>query len=359
MNKLQEEVLDYYCKTFVRKGAALFLWDNDKQVFEQKSSYGLILSQISFKPDDELISCFRDNPGWVVNVDDLDESQFSHILPKFKAFQVKLCVPFQYESKLEGFLVLGKSLNSNEVLIFEDYDLMKIFARQATSLLLCLKLSAQLSLAKEMAALGQVSSFVIHDLKNHVSNLSLILENAHKFIDKPEFQQDMLETLDETIVKITALIQRLRNIKDKKELNLSRCDLTEVVRNSVKAAGSSPDVVVGDSVPAVIDVEEIEKVVSNLVLNAKESGAQNGSIKVNVGIDDNIFFIVSDQGCGMSDEFIRNRLFKPFQTTKQNGFGIGLFQCRQIVEAHGGKIHVISKEGEGTTVMVNLPATAH
>ncbi|MBW2477061.1 MAG: TusE/DsrC/DsvC family sulfur relay protein, partial [Deltaproteobacteria bacterium] len=188
MNKLQEEVLAYYCKTFVRKGAALFLWDNDKQVYEQKSSYGLILSQISFKPDDKLISCFRDNPGWVVNVDELDESQFSHILPKFKTFQVKLCVPFQYESKLEGFLVLGKSLNSNEVLIFEDYDLMKIFARQATSLLLCLKLSAQLSLAKEMAE----AQFKTHLTDLHMQIIQFVREFYLKWETLP-----MMKTIKE------------------------------------------------------------------------------------------------------------------------------------------------------------------
>ena len=103
------------------------------------------------------------------------------------------------------------------------------------------------------------------------------------------------------------------------------------------------------------DAAEIEKVVHNLVLNACEAGSKMAAVTVEVGMKDTAFFEVTDQGCGMSEHFIQNRLFKPFQSTKSHGFGIGLFQCRHIVEAHGGKIEVFSKEGEGTSFKVHLP----
>jgi hypothetical protein len=114
----------------------------------------------------------------------------------------------------------------------------------------------------------------------------------------------------------------------------------------------------GDVTPACVDAAEVEKVVHNLVLNALEAGSANGSVTINVGMGESAFFEVTDHGCGMSEDFIRNRLFQPFQTTKQKGFGIGLYQCRQIVEAHGGRIEVVSKPGEGTAFKVHLPALA-
>jgi signal transduction histidine kinase len=155
---------------------------------------------------------------------------------------------------------------------------------------------------------------------------------------------------------VNALITRLKNIKEKKDLHLVQCDLTEIVNRGVKASGLHPQVNNGVEIQVCVDPEEIEKIVHNLVLNAHEAGSQNGSVTINVGKGETAFFEVTDQGCGMSTDFIRNRLFQPFQTTKQQGFGIGLYQCLQIVEAHGGKIEVSSRLNEGTTFKVHLPA---
>ncbi len=357
MAKLQDAILDFYCETFGRKGAALYLLDTETGVYRQKCSRELEFPQASFARGHSLIEYF-DGKNWIFNLDDSHPPAFDQVKHQFESFKLKLCVPLQHEQALEGFILLSEPLNPDEALNYEDYDLMKMLSRQATSVLLSLKLSAQLSAARELAALGKVSTFVVHDLKNHISNLSLMVDNAREHIDNPEFQTDMLETLDETICKIKNLIARLKNIKEKKVLNLATCDLTEIVRRGAKAGGAQPGSVRGEPVLASIDAEEIEKVVHNLVLNAHEAGASNGSLTVDVGIDETIFFEVTDEGCGMSQEFIRDRLFKPFQTTKPKGFGIGLFQCRQIIEAHGGEIEVASKVGEGTSFRVRLPAVA-
>lgn len=354
MEKLQNAILAFYCETFGRKGASLYLRDIETATYQQKASRYLEFPQACFFENHPLTDYFNET-DWVFNIDDQHSPQFDKIKHQFEPFKVKLCVPLQYEHDLEGFILLGDPVNPDEILNYEDYDLMKVLASQATSVLLSLKLSAQLSTAQEMAAIGKVSTFVIHDLKNHVSNLTLMVDNAREHMDNPEFQADMLETLDETIGKMNGLIARLKNIKEKKDLNLVPCDLTEIVRRGVKATGTPPDSVRGDKVQACVDAEEIEKVVHNLVLNAHEAGSRNNSLTINVGIDEMAFFEVADQGCGMSDDFIRNRLFKPFQTTKQKGFGVGLYQCRQIIEAHGGKIEVSSRVGEGTSFKVHLP----
>ena len=355
MNKLQNVILEAYCKTFGRMGAGLYLREMETGTYQQKAGRNLDFPQTGFQGDHPLVGYFNET-DWVFNATDIHPVQFDGLKRQFESFKVQLCVPLQYEGDLEGFIMLGEAVNPGENLTFEDFDLMKVLARQATSVLLSSKLSAQLSMAQEMAAIGKVSTFVIHDLKNHVSNLSLVVDNARDHMDNPEFQADMLETLDETIGKVNTLITRLKTIKEKSELNLTSCDLTEAVRRGVKSSGMHPEIVSSEDIIAMIDSVEIEKVVHNLVLNAHEAGSENGSVKVTVGMEDMAYFEVSDQGSGMSDDFIQSRLFQPFQTTKEKGFGIGLYQCRQIVEAHNGKIEVSSKVGEGTTFRVLFPA---
>ncbi len=354
MAKLQNAILRFYCETFGRRGAALYLRDIGTGGYQQKASRNLEFPQTGFHNDHPLAGYFSET-DWVFNTTDTHPAHFDTIKRQFENFEVQLCIPLQYEGNLEGFILLAEAANPGEKLTFEDYDLMKLLSSQATSVLLSLKLSAQLSTAQEMAAIGKVATFVIHDLKNHVSNLTLMVDNARDHMANPEFQQDMLETLDETIGKVNTLISRLKHIKEKKDLDLAPCDLTDVVRRGVKACGASPGLVHGDVVPACVDAAEVEKVVHNLVLNAYEAGSANGSVTISVGIGDSAFFEVTDRGCGMSEDFIRNRLFQPFQTTKQKGFGIGLYQCRQIIEAHGGRIEVSSKVGEGTSFKVHLP----
>ena len=179
--------------------------------------------------------------------------------------------------------MLGEAAHPGESLSYEDFDLMKVLASQATAVVLSLKLSEQLSTAQEMAAIGRVSTFVIHDLKNHVSNLSLMMDNARDHIDNPEFQADMLETLDETVGKMKGLIARLKNIKETKQMNFVPCDLADIVRRGLKEAGSPEMLVTAGPVPVCIDMAEIEKVVHNLLINAYEADAQKDAVVVEVG----------------------------------------------------------------------------
>jgi hypothetical protein len=249
-------------------------------------------------------------------------------------------------------------VNPGETLIFEDYDLMRVLASQATSALLSVKLSSQLSSAQEMMAIGKVSTFIMHDLKNHVTNLSLILSNARDYIGDPEFQKEMLENLSGTLLKMKSLILRLQKIGDKGTLAPSACDLLEIARRGAQMAGLPIEIVQGVRVPVCVDREEIEKVVINLLVNAIESGAPLETLVLEVDGGEQPCFKVIDKGCGMTDDFIRESLFKPFKSTKPKGFGIGLYQCRQIVEAHKGHIDVHSTAGEGTTFTVWLPRAA-
>ena len=151
----------------------------------------------------------------------------------------------------------------------------------------------------------------------------------------------------------------LQTIGDKSTLTPSECELLEITQRATRVAGLPSEIVQGERVLVHVDREEMEKVVINLLVNAMESGSAMEALEVQVGNASQPYFRVIDKGCGMTNEFISENLFKPFKSTKQKGFGIGLYQCRQIVEAHKGWIDVHSALGEGTTFTVWLPKAVH
>jgi hypothetical protein len=354
---MQEAILSAYCETFARTGAVMYLNDAESKCYRRVAGQGLNGSSDQIAADAMLIKGMI-GTDWIYNVLDKHDNKLIETNTQLVAKGIFLCVPLRFEDKLEGFIGLGAAVNPSEVLIYEDYDLMRILASQATSALLSINLSNQLCCAQEMAAIGKVSTFIMHDLKNHVTNLSLVLSNARDYIGDPDFQSEMLENLSGTLIKMKNLILRLQKIGDKTELSMSHCDLLDVARRGTAVAGLPAEIVRGVPVPVYIDREEIEKVVINLLVNAKESGSAVGDLILEVGCDEQAYFKVADKGCGMSADFIRENLFKPFKTTKQKGFGIGLYQCRQIVEAHRGRIDVSSVAGEGTTFTICLQKAA-
>jgi len=165
----------------------------------------------------------------------------------------------------------------------------------------------------------------------------------------------MLDTVSNTVNNIKGLIARLKNLKEKPQLILAPVDLEKVIFDAMETAGGE---IVAEGQPAriIADEEEIYKVVLNLLLNAKEASPVANSVRIDFGQGDGQAYIhIMDKGCGMSGDFVQTRLFKPFETTKMHGFGIGLYQCKQIIEFHEGKIIVESQEGRGTKFSVFLP----
>ena len=232
---------------------------------------------------------------------------------------------------------------------------MQTLAQQASSTLLNMRLTDELALAKEMEALGRIAAFIIHDLKNLVYTISLTLDNARTYIADTEFQQDMLETLGNTVSKMNALISRLNTIPDKKGMPREKTDLMYLVKETVALVKRCEVTIFGGSVLANVDRLEIQKVFLNLVLNAVEATDGKGPVSVEVGVQESPYIKVIDGGCGISEEFMRTKLFTPFQTTKKSGLGIGLYQCKQIVENHQGRIDVMSTLSKGTAFTVWLP----
>jgi putative PEP-CTERM system histidine kinase len=294
-----------------------------------------------------------DNAPWVLDLQAL--SCEDPVLNCWQGCGVRFLIPVSYGGEIEGVVALGGLLQDDEF-TYEDYDLMKVLAQQAGANLLALRLTGELSTQREMAAIAQVTTFVLHDIKNHVSGLSLLLDNAREHIANPDFQQDLLRTLGASIQKMNHLMGKLRNLRGQAPLKLVPCDLADIARGAIddsRIAG-----IIHEFAPAPIDADsaEIHKVVLNLLLNARDAIETQGAITVCTGRGGNKAFLrVDDTGCGMTEEFLRQRLFRPLETTKDQGLGIGMFQCRNIVQAHGGSLEVDSQLGKGTRITVWLP----
>ncbi len=313
----------------------------------------------------ELIQIMRAQP-YPIDLDRTDES-WSAVLKRcnpdyFRKGGHRLCVPLVAGGEPVGLITLSDRVSGVQFSV-EDLDLLKCIGDQVAANLLNMQLSQRLLQAKEMEAFQTMSAFLVHDLKNTASTLSLILQNLHAHFEDPMFRQDALRAMSKSVTHINDLISRLSVLRHKLELHPVEADLNEVVAKSLAGLESAPDLAWGKDLrplPKVrIDLDEFQKVIVNLLLNAKEAVSANGHIQVATSQRDGWAVLsVSDNGCGMSPEFLARSLFRPFRTTKKNGTGIGMFHSKMIVEAHRGKIEVESAPGQGTTFRVLLPLTA-
>jgi putative PEP-CTERM system histidine kinase len=274
--------------------------------------------------------------------------------------RIRYAVALRAATRLIGVMTLS-GRNKDEPLTAQDLELLKTIADQTASSLLRLRLADQLNKAKALEALQMMSAFFMHDLKNLGSKLSLVTQNLPVHFDNPEFRKDAIRSVTQSVEKINTMCSRLSLLSERNSLHPRDSNLDQIVTDSVKNLDGLLKVPVQCSLGRVhdlyIDAEQMQKVVGNLLLNASDAVAEGGKIIVSTSMSDGwAQFAVSDTGCGMSREFIETRLFKPFQTTKPKGMGIGLFHCKTIVEAHGGRINVESEEGKGTTFRVILPA---
>jgi len=268
-------------------------------------------------------------------------------------------VPLGWRGTLTGFMVVGPE-RTGLPYTPEDIEFMTTMGQQATGSIVTARLSEDLARAREFDAFARVASFVIHDLKNLISSLSLLSQNAVKYFDDPEFQKDTILTLSRTVTRMQALLARLSSRAEPVVLSGHAVDLSSIVRDAIGtvAVPSSVKLVTElGPVPAVLgDPEALLRVIQNLLTNAVQALGGEGSVVLTLKHEDgDAILSVADTGCGMSEEFVRGSLFVPFRTTKPGGWGIGLYQVKEIVERHGGKVTVTSKERSGTTFQVTLP----
>ncbi len=268
-----------------------------------------------------------------------------------------LVVPLLVIDEMIGFVVLAKP-RTPVGLNWEVRDLLKTAARQASGFLAQMHAAEALLEARKFDAFNRMSAFVVHDLKNIITQLSLMLKNAERHRHNPEFQQDMLLTVASSLEKMRQMMLQLRE-GAKPAGNVSGVELLPVLQRIETAArqrGRSVELQIVDRVATRGHAERLERVIGHVVQNALDATPPTGRVWVTLRQSSGRAQLeIGDTGAGMTQEFIQNRLFRAFSSTKASGMGIGSYESFQYVKELGGSIDVKSEVGQGSVITLLLP----
>ena len=308
-----------------------------------------------------MITFLVDN-GWVLNME-----EYRHMPGRYKGVSfpewlaglpnVWLIVPLTTGKEMIGFVLLHTARTTLDV-DWEVNDLLKTAGRQAAGFLAQIQATEALLEARKFDAFNRMSAFVVHDLKNIITQLSLMVKNAERHRDNPEFQKDMLLTVEHSVERMRQLMLQLRAGATPVAGSFG-VNLAAIIRRIQQAkATQAPGLglTLQDGIMARGHEERVERVIGHVIQNALDATPADGRIEVLLDVHDGMARVeVKDTGKGMPAEFVRDRLFKPFQTTKEAGMGIGAYESFLYVQELGGRIEVESEENVGTRVTMIFP----
>ena len=267
-------------------------------------------------------------------------------------------IPLIHDDRLVG-LVLLASPDYRRPLDWEDFDLLRTAGGQAASTLAEAQGQEALAHAQRFEEFNRRFAFILHDVKNLVSQLSLLSRNAERHADNPDFRADMVATLKSSVGKMNELLARLSPQAQAQVQRIEPQELRPILSAAIAAKRRDHEIkLLGDAGLLVrADADALEQAVGHLLHNAVDASPSDQPITVRISTaGKDVVIAITDKGCGMDGEFIRNRLFQPFASTKEGGFGIGAFEARSLIHAMNGRIAVDSRPGRGTTFTIHLPA---
>lgn len=302
--------------------------------------------------------------GWVIDVIEARTSPDLYDgleLPRWleESRKLWLVVPLVFKKELEGLIFLARTDLKSSV-NWEDRDLLKTAGRQAAALLAQQRASSALVEARQFDAFNRLSAYVIHDLKNILAQQSLIVANAKKHRDNPAFIDDMIGTVENSVHRMQRLMAQMRSGMRGHEAKPVRLrGLLEKVVAERSRIRPQPILRADGDAAVLADSERLSTVFTHLISNAQEATGADGEVAVHLAAcAEGTRVTIKDSGSGMSEEFIREKLFKPFESTKGlTGMGIGAFESREYVKQLGGQLTVTSARGRGSTFTVQLPVT--
>lgn len=314
--------------------------------------------------DAELVRFLTDRE-WVVDLHEYRNDPISYNLLEIPDAIAKtpggwLIIPLYLGNELYGIAMLGNPYARVE-LNWENFDLIKVVARQTCNLLAQADAQNRLSRAMQFEAVSKASAFMVHDLKTVIAQLSLLVKNAPKHRENPAFIDDMINTTDHAVRKMSNLVDHIRKPSAPTEAVGKSLDLTRMVRQLVEnyQRQTPPPRLEGNPPVALIkaDDEQLRSVLGHLIQNAQDATPPDGEITLTLKIaKGNVVLFIQDTGSGMTEEFIRVQLFKPFESTKGlTGMGIGAYQAREYIQQVGGSIDVTSEPGVGSCFSVRIP----
>lgn len=340
---------------------ALWLKDPTARFFAQAACWNIPVSSATEDADSKLCQFLVDS-GWVINLEEYRSLPRRYDRLDLPAWLVEvpnawLVVPLATGSEMIGFVVLATARTKIDV-NWEVNDLLKTAGRQAGAFLGQMQATEALLEVRKFDAFNRMSAFVVHDLKNIVAQLSLMLKNAERHRDNPEFQQDMLMTVEHSVERMRQLMMQLREgatpVDSPRGIDLG--DVIRRIQTAKAGQGRDLEISLTDKVIAKGHEDRVERVIGHIVQNALDATENGGRVWVRLERQGAHAMVeVGDTGHGMTPEFLRERLFKPFQTTKPAGMGIGAYESFQYVHELGGKVSVDSAINVGTQVSLLLP----
>ena len=306
---------------------------------------------------------FCQQHGWIIDIRELAmvEKSYPGLVLDARACEQKnidIIIPIFMNKSVYGFFLLALP-EEQGVLNWEDRDLLFSISKQLSNYLSLNEANDSLAESKQFDAFNRMSAFLVHDLKNIQAQLALINSNAKRHRDNPAFIDDVFETIDSATGRLDKVLAQLRNKQvvesKKKSIDVQTLIQRVVEQRNVQLPHISAQLAI-DSVIS-IDEETLFSVLNHLLQNAQEATNESGWVKISAEkISNNLHLAIVDNGCGMSMDFIKNRLFKPFDTTKGNaGMGIGVYEAKQFVESIGGTMQVTSFEDEGSIFTLVIP----
>ncbi len=359
-----EAVIQALANIVGARGGLLWLYDDKKLNLENVAVLNVERVEATESIDSQFIY-FIDETGYIINLNELvsHKSEYRTLeIPGWVSSLDRpwLIVPLISADVLTGFVVLVKPLLIRSI-NWEDRDLLKTAANQTASYLTILKTSKSLAMARQFEVFNRLSAYMVHDLKNVAAELQLIGRNAAKHGDNPEFVKDAFDTVDNAAGDIQRLLEHLRGhaVQPGKNVVVDLCGLIREVVVIKKDTFPTPVFESSCSENLVLaEKGQLQNVLLHLVENAQQATLETGYVKIGLENQKSESVItISDNGSGMDEEFILNRLFNPFDTTKGNaGMGIGMYESREYIHQLGGEIKVMSDPGDGTVIEIHIPA---
>jgi len=364
---VQMGALQALTQVFPSPQAVLFVADDSGRYFRPIASLSesseVVAPPAELSATTDLVQ-FMQRRGWIIDVDEYRRAPATYEniqLPDWLSGNsaMGIVAPIMQGKTLAGFLILARPPPPFE-LTYEDRDLLMTMGRHMATHLAQHEADRKLAENRQFETYSRLTAFMMHDLKNSVAQLRLVVSNAVKFRHKPEFVDDAMATIDNTAQRITRLLDQLRlgaagavrrplKLDDLLQVALARC-----------AANTPMPVITASVADAVVeaDQEHLTSVIEHVIRNAQDATPSDGTVSVDVSqAGSQVAITVSDTGRGMAPDFLRDRLFRPFDTTKGSaGMGIGAHQAREYVRSLGGYVDVQSSPGRGTRFVITLPA---
>ena len=359
---IAERALGVLCDLLDTPGGSLWLYRDSWKQFISSAKFGMTVHVMSLREDDKNIEILRKDLRSLIQFTDAEGTDQQYSALWSFVDEGRILIPLRQRSSLVGFAILAKP-RADRFLDWEDEALVRLVAMQVTAYLVQEETSQSLADARQLEDFNKRFAFIVHDVKNTLGQLSLMVRNISQFGDRKEFRDDMVITLGNAVDRLTSLLASLTAVGSQPVGSGSQrraVDLNEFLDtfcNEKRGLGYALNFEkLSGGALTLTDSDALRRVLEHVLSNALEASPNGSPVDVALKPKEDLFLIkVTDRGDGMTQQFIKDELFRPLKTTKRGGSGLGAFQIRELMRALNGDVTVESQVGKGTEVTLSLP----